>query len=213
MDQLIVENVFPVQIYSLYKPEFLETVRTVSNRFLDRRKNETELNEAFPCYMTENVNYEPEMQEFANFVAQTGWNILDAQGYDVSNATTYFTEMWCQEHHRGSVMEQHTHGNGNQIVGFYFLDVPTKNAPKAVFYDPKPAKVQINLGEKDINNLTPASCMAHYELAEGMMMFAPAWLPHSFTRSLTDQPVKFIHFNINVKERSANCCIPTAEVI
>ena len=123
MEQLTVESVFPTLVYTIDKPEFLQISRTVVSEFLEKRHNEESLNEAYPCYMTESVNTDLRMLDFSNYVAQTAWNILKEQGYEVTNMTTYFTEMWCQEHHKGSLMEQHIHGGGNQIVGFYFLDV------------------------------------------------------------------------------------------
>jgi uncharacterized protein (TIGR02466 family) len=211
-NQLTVESVFPVNVYSIDKPEFLETARTVCSEFLEKRHEQTELNEAFPCYMTESVNSDPRMLDFANYVAQTAWNILEQQGYEVSNMNTYFSEMWCQEHHKGSLMERHIHGQGNQIVGFYFLDVP-ENSSKVIFYDPKQAKVQINLPEININNLTSASNMVNYQPKEGMLMLTNAWLPHSFTKNMADKPMRFIHFNVNVKPADTYFCAPKAEVI
>jgi len=212
MDQLQVENVFPTLVYSAYKPEFLETARTACAEFLEKRHEQTELNEAFPCYMTESINVDPRMLEFANYVAQTAWNILQMQGYEVENMSTYFESMWCQEHHKGSLMEQHIHGNGNQIVGFYFLDVP-ENGPRALFYDPKHSKVQINLPEINATQSTPASNIINYEAKPGTLMFTNAWLPHSFTRNMSNKPMRFIHFNINVKPADTYFCPTKAEVI
>jgi uncharacterized protein (TIGR02466 family) len=165
--------------------------------------------------MTESINIDSRMLDFSNYVAQTAWNILQEQGYDVINMNTYFESMWCQEHHKGSLMEQHIHGNGNQIVGFYFLDVP-KNGPRALFYDPKSSKVQANLPEQNMGRVTLASNMINYEAKEGTLMLTNAWLPHSFTKNMTDSPMRFIHFNIKVKEIpqiSNHVCRPTAEVV
>jgi hypothetical protein len=213
MDQLQVDSVFPTLIYSVYKPEFLDIATIVCDEFLAKRHQQVELNEAFPCYMTENVNVDPRMLDFANYVAQTAWNILDEQGYDVKSMQTYFTEMWCQEHHKGSLMEQHTHGNGCQITGFYFLNAPKENAPRAVFYDPKPAKVQVGLPETNMDNLTPSSIRANYPTTAGNLIFTNSWLPHSFTKNIADEPLKFIHFNVSLKEVASNFCQSTAEVI
>lgn len=202
-DPLIKDLAFPTNIYRIEKPEFLEVARTVSLDFLDKRRGEVELNEAFPCFMTESINADPRLLNFANYVAQTAWNILQEQGYQVQDSTTYFTEMWCQEHHKGSLMEQHVHGNGNQIVGFYFLDVP-ENSSRVLFYDPKPGKVQINLPEVDVNQLTPASNMINYKTKEGMLLFTNAWLAHSFTRNMADTPMRFIHFNVSVMKNQSS---------
>ena len=95
MDNLTVELIFPVNVYSIDKLEYLDTAKTVCSEFLAKRHEQTELNEAFPCYMTESVNSDPRMLDFANYVAQTAWNILEMQGYEVTNMNTYFSEMWC----------------------------------------------------------------------------------------------------------------------
>ena len=211
-NQLTIESVFPINVYSIDKPEFLDVAKIVSQEFLDKRHKEVELNEAFPCYMTESINVDPRMLEFANYVAQTAWNILQMQGYEVENISTYFESMWCQEHHKGSLMEQHIHGNGNQIVGFYFLDVP-ENGPRALFYDPKHSKVQINLPEKYATQSTPASNIINYEATPGTLMFTNAWLPHSFTKNMSDSPMRFIHFNIKVREATSYFCPSKTEII
>ena len=52
------------------------------------------------------------------------WDMLDRQGFEMSSVVARVGEMWMQEHHTGSSMEQHVHGFGVQIVGFYFLEVP-----------------------------------------------------------------------------------------
>ena len=34
----------------------------------------------------------------------------------------------------------------------------------------------------------------------GLLVFAPAWLPHAFTRHGNTVPLRFIHFNIGLTE-------------
>lgn len=198
-NDLTIESYFPTTIYHIDKSEFLDVVKEVANEFLDKRKAEATLNEVYPVYMTENINYDPRMLEFANYIAQTAWNILDSQGYDVSTTATYFSEFWCQEHHKHSLMEQHAHGYGAQIVGFYFLDSPA-GCSNVVFHDPKPAKVQVNLREKNVSNATAGSNMINFEAKPGTLMLTNAWLPHSFSRHHSDEPMRFIHFNVMVKD-------------
>jgi len=157
--------------------------------------------------MTEGLNQDPRMLEFSNYVAQTAWNILNEQGYKVQHLTTYFSDMWCQEHYKNSLMEQHVHGNGTQIVGFYFLDSP-ENCSKVVFHDSRAGKVQSSLNEHNSNFATPASIAVNYEAKEGTLMLTNAWMPHSFTRHSSEKPMRFIHFNICVKEAS-NYYVPS----
>lgn len=191
---------FPTCVYTLNKPEFLEATRALTTDFINQIKEETkELDEIYPVYMTKDLRSDARIEPFANYVANTAWNILDNQGYDMSNLRTYFTEMWCQEHYKHSAMEQHIHGYGAQIVGFYFIDCP-ENSSRVVFHDPKAAKVQISLPEQNVNNVTQASSMVNLEPKPGMLLFTNAWLPHSFTRNASDKPFRFIHFNLTAQQ-------------
>lgn len=212
MEQLTIENVFPSLIYKIEKPEFLEIAKSVSYDFLEKRKKEVELDEIYPFYMTEALNQDYRMLDFSNYVAQTAWNILNEQGYKVQNLNTYFSDMWCQEHYKSSSMEQHVHGNGTQIVGFYFLDSP-ENCSKVVFHDSRAGKVQSSLNENNLNLATPASIAVNYEAKEGTLLFTNAWMPHSFTRHSSEKPMRFIHFNICVKENNNYYAPSNTEII
>jgi uncharacterized protein (TIGR02466 family) len=131
----------------------------------------------------------------------------------MENFTTQFSEFWCQEHYKHSSMEQHVHGYGSQIVGFYFTETP-ENCSRIVFHDPRPAKVQIDLPESDMTQAMPASKMINFEPKPGMLMFTNAWLAHSFTRHAANKPIQFIHFNLYVQpNQQAPTCAAPAEVI
>ena len=58
--------------------------------------------------------------------------------------------------------------------------------------------MQTNLPEANMANVTHASNAVLYKATPGTVMFAPAWLAHSFTRHGAEKPMRFIHFNINV---------------
>ena len=204
---------FSAPIYMIEKPEFLSTARKVAKKFIAKRKKDVDLNPLYPVYMTESLNYEPEMLELSNYIAQTAWNILLDQGYAMDSFNTYFTEMWCQEHHTMSLMERHIHGNGSVISGFYFLDCP-KDGSRVLFHDPRDAKVISGLPENNMSALTAASNTANFEAKEGMIMLTNAWLPHSFSKNESKHPVRFIHFNISVSQvPQKSCHKDTAEVI
>jgi uncharacterized protein (TIGR02466 family) len=190
---------FPSSIYTIDKPEFLPIAKEVSANYLKKRKqDQTQLNEIYPVYMTEHFFNDSRMAEFSRFVAVTAWNILLEQGYQMKDFETFFTEMWCQEHHKHSAQEQHIHGAGVQMVGCYFLETP-KDCSKVIFHDPKAAKVQISLPETNMAMPTFASNMLNFNPEPGKMVFFNSWLPHSFTRHASEQPLKFIHFNLGVK--------------
>lgn len=197
---------FPSIVVTAFKPEFLEAVNAVSDEQLAQQPDD--INEIYPAKMSGDFSQDPRLADFCTFIGKSAWEILRNQGHDMQNASTFFTEMWTQEHHKHSLMEQHVHGNGAQLVGFYFLETP-ENCSKALFYDPRPGKVQINLPEADMSEITPASNMIGFEAKPGTMIFANSWLPHGFTRHGSDEPIKFVHFNINVEYAPAQA----AEVI
>jgi uncharacterized protein (TIGR02466 family) len=213
MDQINPIHLFTSPLFQIEKPEFLEAARRVSKRFIDKRKNEVGLNPVYPVYMTESINFDPELLEFANYVAQVGWDILANQGFAMEHFNTYFSEMWTQEHHKNSAMEKHIHGNGAVLSGFYFLNVP-KDSSRVIFHHPCDAKVISNLPEQDMNNATHASNMINFEPKEGTLMITNSWLPHSFTKNGSKKPMSFIHFNIAVAQApQQSFCQTQAEVI
>jgi hypothetical protein len=204
---------FPTAIYRINLPHFLEDARTVTKEAIERKRKELKkLNEIYPLIMTENLHTDPRMTGLASSIGQIGWDILNGQGYDMQRFSTYFTEFWCQEHHKHSAMEQHVHGFGAQLVGFYFIDVP-KDSSIVLFHDPKAGKVQIGLPEKDGTQATFASNIINFVPEPGLCMFAPAWLAHSFTRHAASKPMRFIHFNISVQANTASPTAPAAEII
>lgn len=204
---------FTCPVFMVDKPEFLDTARKVSKKFIAKRKKEVELNPNYPVYMTESINDDPEMLDFANFVAQVSWDILNSQGYAMELFSTYFTEMWVQEHHQHSTMEKHIHGNGAVISGFYFIDVP-KNSSKVIFHEPKDTKTITNLPERNMASATHASSMINFTPIEGQLMFTNSWLPHSFTKNESKKPIRFIHFNVAVQPAMQQSCEkPEVEVV
>ena len=197
MDTLENLACFPTSIYHIKRPDFLPTVRAVTKEHLIKCSTEP-LHELYPVRMTETLHLDPRMADFCAFVGVTAGNILGEQGYAMSGLATYFTAMWCQEHFKHSAMEQHVHP-GAQMVGFYFIDVP-EGSSAATFYDPRAGKVQGGLPEMDAAQITYASNAFHFAPKSGLLMFANAWLPHAFTRHGSDEPIRFLHFNINVVE-------------
>jgi Putative 2OG-Fe(II) oxygenase len=203
---------FPSAVYTIEKKDFLEVSKKVCGEKFKKIKKERKLDEIYPVYMTDNLFGDERMQPVIQYILDTGWNILQSQGYNMANLQTTFTEMWCQEHYKHSAMEQHTHGGAVQLVGFYFLDVPD-NSSKVVFHDPKAGKVQINLPETDMAQATFASNMINFTPKEGLLMFTNSWLAHSFTRHASTKPMRFIHFNIAVQQAPQVCAVSDAEVI
>lgn len=196
MDQLTEMHYFACPIYMVKKTEFLEAVNVVSKRHEDVSRQHKHSDD-YINLMTGNFAHEPELEEFSRYVSQTAWNILSSQGYAMDTLVTFFTEMWTQEHNHLSSMETHVHGFGSQISAFYFLDAP-KGGCKMVIHDPRPGKVIINLPEADSKKITGGSQQIVLTPEAGTMIFTNAWLPHSFTKNMSNDPVRFVHMNLSV---------------
>jgi uncharacterized protein (TIGR02466 family) len=209
-DELEPIHCFPTTIYVVKKSQFLNTVRSVVDEYIEKRKKEQgQPNEVYPVYMTDNLFEDARLEEFCGYIGSTAWNILGSQGYDMPKFSTSFTEMWGQHHYKYSGMDQHVHPYGAQIIGFYFIRTP-KNCSAATFHDPRAGKVQTSLPEFDPAQISGASNIINVAPEEGTMIFTNAWLPHSFTRNQSEDPMTFIHFNLGV---IANPPAPAAEVI
>jgi hypothetical protein len=189
---------FPTIIYQIEKPEFLEVVGKIAEEALVESRKQ-KLDEIYPVHMTGNLFDKPEILPFQFYVGGTAINLLNEQGYNLEGFEPYFSEMFCQEHFKHSSMEQHVHGAGSQMVGFYFLETP-ENCSKVVFHDPRVGKPMISWSEKDTSQATFASNAINFTPKAGLLMFTNAWLPHSFGRHEADAPIKFIHFNIGLRQ-------------
>lgn len=212
-DLLAVNIHFPTAIYQIDKSEYLEAVNKVAEEALVEIRKEKKTDELYPVHMTGNLFDKAEIIPFQYYVGQTAYNILVEQGYNLEGFETYFSEMWCQEHFKHSGMDQHTHGAGSQIVGFYFLECP-ENSSRVIFHDPRAGKPLISWAEKDATQATFASNMINFEPKPGMLIFTNAWLAHSFTRHGSDKPIKFIHFNLGLRPYiQVNNTASDAEVI
>jgi uncharacterized protein (TIGR02466 family) len=203
---------FPTAMYFIDRPDFLDVVNTVSEEYLALVRKEHDLHEIYPVYMTDSYFADERMKEFTEFVGMSAWNILNEQGYAMQDKAVTFMEMWTQEHHKHSSMDQHVHGYGSQITGFYFLETP-EDCSRVIFHDPRAGKVQIDLPEQNMNNATAASKMINFTPRPGMVIFANAWLAHSFTRHAANTPIKFVHFNLGVQQVAQSCPVPAAEVV
>ena len=60
---------------------------------------------------------------------------------------------------------------------------------------------------------TLASTMINFKPEPGMMMFAPAWLAHSFGRNASKEPFRFVHFNLTVQQTAPTFCPASAEIV
>lgn len=205
-------NYFATPIYITHQPKFLDVVKKVAADSISYANGKNKPDKIYPVMMSGNMLNDDRITEFADFVGSTAWNILASQGFAMDQFMTSFTEMWCQEHYQTSSMEYHSHSGGNHIVGFYFLDTP-ENCPKAIFHDPRPARTMVDLPQSDTSQATLASTAINFTPEPGMMLFAPAWLPHSFGRNPSKHPFRFVHFNLTVLPNTQTVCYANAEII
>ena len=204
---------FITPIYITKQPQFLDKVKEIALDSIKKVHGNKRPDKIYPVRMSGNMLEDPRIGEFANFIGQTAWNILSSQGYAMENFSTGFSELWCQEHYQTSSMDYHAHPGGSFLVGFYFLDTP-EGCPPAIIHDPRPGRVMLDLPQADPTQATLSSTMINFKPEPGMVMFAPAWLAHSFGRNPSKLPFRFVHFNLTVQQNApAMCPIPEAEII
>ena len=210
LDQL---HYFATPVYITQQPQFLEVVKAIAADSITQVHGDKKPDKIHPVRMSGNMLEDERIAPFAEFIANTAWNILASQGFAMDGFSTSFTELWCQEHYQTSSMEYHTHPGGNFLVGFYFLDVPD-GAPAVVIHDPRPGRVMLSLPEADPSQATLSSTMINFKPQPGMVMFAPAWLAHSFGRNASKKPFRFVHFNLTVHQTAPVVCpVSSAEVV
>ena len=212
VDPLNELHYFVTPIYITKQPQFLETMKAAAADSIKQIHGKTKPDKIHPVLMSGNMLEDPRVEEFASFVGITAWNILSSQGYAMDNFNTVFTEMWCQEHYQTSSMDYHAHPGNNFLVGFYFLDTP-EECPPAVIHDPRPGRVMLDLPQTDARQATLASTMINFKPEPGMIMFAPAWLAHSFGRNPSKAPFRFVHFNLTVQQNAIVAPTSAAEII
>ena len=210
LDQL---HYFATPVYITQQPQFLEVVKAIAADSIAQVHGDKKPDKIHPVRMSGNMLEDERIVPFAEFIANTAWNILASQGFAMDGFSTSFTELWCQEHYQTSSMEYHTHPGGNFLVGFYFLDVPD-GAPPVVIHDPRPGRVMLSLPEADPSQATLSSTMINFKPQPGMVLFAPAWLAHSFGRNASKKPFRFVHFNLTVHQTAPVVCpVSSAEVV
>jgi uncharacterized protein (TIGR02466 family) len=191
-------NYFPTSVYKIERPDLLPDARTVAKKAIAIVKKENpKLDPIFPIYQSRDILVDPQIEPLAKYIVDVAFDILAEQGYNMSDKRAYYTSMWVQEHYQHSSHEEHIHGAGAQIVGFYFLEVP-KDSSRIVFHDPRPGKKQINLPESNMSDATYASDAVNFVPVAGDLYIVNSWVPHSIGRNHSTKPLKLIHFTINV---------------
>lgn len=204
---------FPTSIYKINKKEWLSDLSQIAEKAMNFSKSFEENNSNKLCNMSTNMLEDEKSFPFAEYILNSAKNILDSQGYDLSLYEVGISYMWMQEHNKYSDMAQHIHGNEGagltQLVGFYFIDI-NDNGCHLVLHDPRPAKVITNLQQKNKQEITHGSDMIFIKPEIGDLLFTNSYVPHSFSKNMSDEAVKFIHINIVVTPSRNACACPTS---
>ena len=138
--------------------------------------------------------------ELALLVKSTSKNILEDQGFDLSNHTIDYTEMWIQKfaYEGGGHQDTHVHWD-NHISGFYFVECSDRTS-KPIFHDPRSGRMMLNLPIKNHSKLCPAMERQIFSVKPGTLLLFNSWLPHQFSVDNGVDPFRFIHFNLQAKK-------------
>ena len=177
------------------KPELLNTEHYFSSPiyWTDKPEWGKEFNRVH--HSTSLINA-PQFKVLQDYIGATTWNLLDGQGFDLSNHTIFITELWVQEFSKdgGGHHTLHSHWNGH-ISGFYFLKASEKTS-MPIFEDPRPGRMMNLLPQKDPSKITLGSHQVNYQVKPGRLIFFNSYLPHMYAVDNGYEPFRFIHFNI-----------------
>ena len=209
-------SLFDTILYKAELPEYLDnkdfinvcdehTDQAISNtkKLIDERnkKFKTDVKDHGMSYHSGAEMYKDE--RFSNFellIRNTARNILENQGFDLSNYSVDYTEMWIQKfaYEGGGHHDTHVHWD-NHISGFYFVECSDRTS-RPIFHDPRPARMMLNLPIKDHSKLCPAMERQIVPVKSGTMLLFNSWLPHSFSVDNGIDPFRFIHFNLRANK-------------
>ena len=134
--------------------------------------------------------------ELVLLVKNTSKNILEDQGFELTNYVLSYTEMWIQKfaYEGGGHQDTHVHWD-NHISGFYFVECSDRTS-KPIFHDPRSGRMMLNLPIKDHSKLCPAMERQIFSIKPGTLLLFNSWLPHQFSVDNGVDTFRFIHFNL-----------------
>lgn len=192
---------FKTPIYFCEKKEWLEILNNVSDLYIikAREENKKKLtnNKDFGIvHHSNSLIADVHFKDFCNFINNNAFDILNNQGFDLTDYFLATTEIWVQEFASlgGGNHSSHIHWNGH-ISGFYFLKCSNKTS-YPIFHDPRSARMMNLLPEKDSSKITLASSTFYLKPKPGDFIFFNSYLQHEFPVDLGTESFRFIHFNI-----------------
>lgn len=203
IDSFDIDYHFATPVFRYSKPEFLNSVNTVFEEYINNVRRDKNPNDPYPGLMTELISKDERIEDFLKYISDISWDVLNKQGYDMNLFYTDASDMWGQFHPFSSSMEKHAHGGGTYLTGFYFLNTP-ENSSKMYLHDTSHLKPYVNLPIRQDAGMVSAHTSIFYEPKPGDLIFTNSWVEHSFTRNASQQPYNFIHINVKVVPREQN---------
>tara|TARA_R100000081_G_C4731949_1_gene123890 strand:- start:85 stop:711 length:627 start_codon:yes stop_codon:yes gene_type:complete len=195
---------FKTPLYLTEKPEWLSTINDICDSYINEQKtiakqNIDYLKEHEYSYQSITLTKEKKLHKFFYYVLQSSSNILNNQGYDLTNYNLLFQDLWVQEFADKGHHNSHIHTESH-ISGFYFLKC-SQHTSYPVFTDPRSAAVITSLPQKNKKDITYATRDFNYKPKPGTLMFFNSYLPHQFNISDSKDTFRFIHFNIQAVKK------------
>jgi uncharacterized protein (TIGR02466 family) len=192
-------NIFYNSVYFDQKKGWLEKLNKVTDPYILEIKNKNLLTNKKDFVIVHHSNcliQDINFNEFVNYINSNAFNILNNQGFDLTNYILTTTDLWVQEFASlgGGNHNSHIHWNGH-ISGFYFLKCSEKTS-YPIFHDPRPGRMMNLLPEKNESQISLASSSFHFKPEPGTFIFFNSYLPHEFAVDHGIDPFRFIHFNI-----------------
>jgi hypothetical protein len=187
---MYINNYFNTTIWSEQKPEFVKSLNKASNKYIqEARKREKEHIKKWGdfgrSYHSTPLTVDNDFLDFRNYIGQKSWEYLDHQGYDMSQYTTMFSELWVQEFAKkgGGHHSAHVHWN-QHVSGFYFLKCSDKTRSTKLKLKP------------DLKGVWGGTELIHFKPTPGTLIIFPGFLEHEYAVDFGIEPFRFIHWNI-----------------
>ena len=81
-----------------------------------------------------------------------------------------------------------------------------------MIFDPRPAKRQIGLYERDVSQVTYGSTQINFDIKAGDIIFLNSWIGHGFTPNASDKEFRFIHFNVGVIPAPSKATVSSEQI-
>lgn len=198
---LVENHIFTSSIYFDEKKDWVDKSNKFTDPYIKESRDTNKLNlinnkDFGIVHHSTPLTKDENFKDFLQYINSNAFDILNNQGFDLSNYFLATTELWVQEFASlgGGHHSPHIHWNGH-ISGFYFLKCSDKTS-YPIFHDPRSGRMMNLLPEKNQSQITLASSSVHIRPKPGDFIFFNSYLQHEFVLDNGIEPFRFIHFNI-----------------